>query len=88
MLRASDGRPTTTYRRYLKYEAAFLKAQRDYDEALAEAHRDPELLQSWPITGVAHRRKAQAAYDMWVVKGHKAEVESALALLDTSCDTP
>ena len=85
LLRDADGRPTAEYQAYLDRQAAFLRARRRYEEALAEAQRQPDLLRLWPIHGVAHEKEVRAAYDRWVALGHKAEVEAALAVLEATC---
>lgn len=88
LLRGADGRPTAKYQAYLDHQAAFLRARRRYEEALAEAQQEPDLLRRWPIHGVAYEKEVRAAHDRWVALGHKAEVEAALAVVEATCPGP
>lgn len=88
LLRGADGRLTATYQAYLDYQADFQEAKRQYDQALAEAQQQPALLSLWPIHGLVYEKKVRAAYNRWVVQGHKSDVERALILLDGTCEAP
>lgn len=81
MLRDENGQATQRYQDYLTHQEAYRAARRAYDDALAEAQRDPVRLQAWPITGMTFQRSLDEAYQKWLALGSKTEVEAALAVL-------
>lgn len=76
-----DGNATPHFEAYMQYEDVYKSKVEARDKAYSAASTDPMKLQQWPVDGVSYSNEVDKAWDKWIVRGFKVEIEKAITTL-------
>jgi hypothetical protein len=76
-----DGNVTPHYQAYMQCEDAYKSKVKAKNKAYSAALTDPVKLQQWPQDGISYQDDIDEAWDRWMGRGFKVEIEKAINTL-------